>query len=440
MTAPGSHRGGAYSWYVVSLLSLAHLVSFLDRFVLSVVLTPLRIDFPLGDTQLGLLHGTGFVVLYGVAALPLGRLADVTHRRNLIIFGLLSWSLCTIGFGFAHSVTGLFAARIGVGLGEACLVPAGMSLVVAYVERDRLGRGVALFTLGASLGAGTALLMGGTLLAWLQARHGLAIRGITLSPWRALFALSGLPGVALAVAMLLTVREPARRAAATQRPRLRDVLSFFVARRFALLGHICAGALLILAGQSVLAWAPTFYVRAFHLPPTEAAQSVGLVALLVTPLGVLGGGALYDWIRERGIPFGSARIIALTAVGTAVPAAIFLIAGAALTSLVALGMTILLLSVATPCLLTALQLMAPERFRGASTALFLMMTTLIGVGLGPFLTGLFSERIFTAPDGIRLALLTVIFAALGASAASAWLSRQAVDAAIAEGQDALHFG
>ena len=109
----------AYSWYVTILLSFGYLVSLLDRFVIGLIFDPLKREFDLSDTQLGLLHGTGFVLLYIIAALPMGRLADTRNRRTMIAIGIALWSMATSLCAFASSFPTLLAARVLVGLGEA---------------------------------------------------------------------------------------------------------------------------------------------------------------------------------------------------------------------------------------------------------------------------------------------------------------------------------
>ena len=125
---PVAPSAPAYAWYVALLLATAHLVSFIDRYLMSLMMEPLKADLGVSDTQLGLLQGTGFVVLYTLVAVPLGLTADRVNRRNLIVAGILVWSLATAMCGLASSFGWLFAARIGVGFGEAALVPAAMSL------------------------------------------------------------------------------------------------------------------------------------------------------------------------------------------------------------------------------------------------------------------------------------------------------------------------
>ena len=230
--APAAQAGaGPYAWYVAILLAAAHLVSFVDRFVMSLVMEPLKADLGLSDFQLGLLQGTGFVILYTLVALPLGLMADRVNRRNLIVAGIVLWSLATGLCGLAYSFGSLFLARIGVGFGEAALVPAAMSLLAAYFPRRQLGRAVSLFTTGASLGKSTALIGGGAVLAMLVAAGGLTLPGIgRLVPWQGTFVVMAVPGFLLA-ALLLTLREPPRPAVTTIRPGFATALASVGAHR-----------------------------------------------------------------------------------------------------------------------------------------------------------------------------------------------------------------
>ena len=165
-------RPARYKWYVAAVLCAAHTVAIIDRFVMVLVTEPLRAAMHLSDTQLGLLQGTGFAILYCGFAVPSGAVADATNRRNLIMVGLALWSLATLAAAFATSFEMLFATRILVGMGEACLVPAGMSLLAAYFAPANLARGTAIFGLGANFGYGFAFLGGGALLTALTASGG----------------------------------------------------------------------------------------------------------------------------------------------------------------------------------------------------------------------------------------------------------------------------
>jgi predicted MFS family arabinose efflux permease len=138
---PASYPNVAYAWYVVAVLFAATLLSQLDRQLPALLVRPLKQEFGISDTAFSLMQGYGFALFYTLAGLPLGRLVDRGNRRNLIIVGLLFWSLATALFAFAHTYMHLLLARIGVGIGEAVLAPAAYSLIADYIEPSRGGRG-----------------------------------------------------------------------------------------------------------------------------------------------------------------------------------------------------------------------------------------------------------------------------------------------------------
>ncbi|MDA5194400.1 MFS transporter [Govanella unica] len=409
-----------YAWYVAILLSSAHLISFIDRFVMSLVLVPIKTELGLSDTQLGLLHGTGFVILYTVAAIPLGRMADLGNRRNLIIGGILIWSLATTACGLANSFNSLFAARIAVGFGEAALVPAAMSLIAAYFSREKLSRAVGTFTMGASLGKSVALIIGGATLAWLVTRGGLALPGMMhASPWQGLFILASLPGVAVAL-LLLTVREPARvREAHHAKPSVREVFAYINGQRPAYLWHTIASAAAILLVQSYAAWAPTFYIRFFAFTPAEAGLAVGMVVLVAGPLGHITGGYLTDKFQARGVTGAPGLVIGSMLVLAILPAVIFCTTRNQTLSLAAYGLLTFCTTAAAPPGLSGIQLITPERLRGIMSACFLAAVTFIAIGMGPTLIGIMTDKLFGNEQalGSSLLLATIVFAIFGAVAA-----------------------
>src|ERR1700732_5376463 len=157
----GEYPRRPYAWAVVAILIATAVLSYTDRQVLSLLVDPIRSDLGITDTQISLLLGTAFAVVYGIAGLPLGFLADRTSRRNLIFAGVLVWSCGTLACGFSHSFGQLFAARIVVGLGEAVLSPAAISLISDYFPPARRGTAVGCFLSGIAMGRGASLLIGG---------------------------------------------------------------------------------------------------------------------------------------------------------------------------------------------------------------------------------------------------------------------------------------
>ena len=161
---PEGYPRSSYAWYVVGVLVLTTVLSYTDRQILSLLVDPIRQDLAISDTQVGLLIGTAFAFVYGIAGLPLGWLADRLRRRDLIVAGISLWSLGTVCCGLSHNFAQFFAARLLVGIGEAVLTPASISMISdSFPSRSR-GRATSVFLMGIAMGAGGAILFGGLIL------------------------------------------------------------------------------------------------------------------------------------------------------------------------------------------------------------------------------------------------------------------------------------
>jgi len=204
---------------LVILLAATQLLAFSDRFLITLVAQPLKLDLALSDAQLGILQGSAFALLNAAAMPWAGGVADAGHRRILLMASVLVWSAATLACGLATSFAVLLAARAFLGLGQAAIAPAALSLMAHRLPRRRMGRSVALLTAGASLGRSLALLAGGAMLAGLTAAHDLDLPGYgTLHPWQALFLLACLPNIALLIGLGGWPSRPRRRSARDGRP------------------------------------------------------------------------------------------------------------------------------------------------------------------------------------------------------------------------------
>lgn len=428
-------RAGTYAWYVAVVLSLAHLVSFIDRFVMSLMLAPIKATFGASDFQLGLLQGVGFVILYCIAAIPLGRIVDVGHRRGLIVTGILFWSAATAACGLARNFETLFTARIAVGLGEACLVPAALSLITAYFPGRSLGRAVSVFSTGATLGASTALIGGGALLGWLATRAPLAVPGLgPLAPWQSLFVIAALPGL-VAAGLLMTVREPARKISRQDRPGLAAALGYVRANGRAYVLHVGATCAVVVLYQALTAWSPTFLIRRFGLSIPQSGFLIGGLLLFAGPAGNLIGGALTDRFHAAGKAGAPGLTIALALAAAVVPGAVFCLSPHLATAMIAWTLLLVCVSAGVPAALAGVQVITPDRFRGTISALFLASYTLVGVGLGPTLVGLLTDRVFRNEQQIWLSLLCIVIAVPLVGVVLAMLGRKpmAASSVLAEG-------
>ena len=376
-----------------SLLALAYTLSFFDRALVAVAGASIKRDLGLDDGQFGFLSGTAFAILYGLFSVPLGWYADRTDRRALIACGMLFWSAMTAVCGLAQSFAVMVAARIGVGIGEACLIPAAVSLIHDTVPAERRARAIALFLIGAALGNAFALLGGGFALQYLTATIGLA-------PWRLLFLAASLPGLVLA-ATLLAVEEPARTAnrswstAHTSLAHLRDN-----SQAYGLL--TAATACSIALAQTQAAWIPQFFSRRFDLAPGEGAVTAGFLFLLSAPLGQWVGGQMIDRFAKRGIPAAHNLVLAICCAMSLPAAAGYCLADDLHHAELAYLLFNLLVFAATPAGLSGWQRLTPARYQGMVSALLGAIATVFGIGLGPLAVGVLADRWTLAP-----ALLTV---------------------------------
>src|ERR1700748_3880737 len=174
----------SYAWTVVVILTATAVLPYTDRQVLSLLVDPIRGELGITDTQVSLLLGTAFAVVYGIAGIPLGWLADRTSRRNLIFAGVLVWSIGTLACGLSHSFGELFAARIVVGTGEAVLSPAAISLISDYFPPARRGTAVGFFLSGIAMGIGASILIGGGVLHFVELGALTGTPLAALAPWR----------------------------------------------------------------------------------------------------------------------------------------------------------------------------------------------------------------------------------------------------------------
>jgi len=416
----GLARPSAYAWYVATLLSAAHLVSFIDRFVMGLLVQPMRASLGLTDGQIGLLQGVAFALLYAVAGIPLGRLADIGARRVLIACGMVVWSIATAACAFAGSFWSLFGARLLVGVGEAALVPAAMSILAAYFTRRHLGRALSLFTTGAALGKTTALI-GGAALLGLFLRHSLTIATYALLPWQSVFLVASLLGLFL-VPFILTIVEPARAPRTSfDGARLRDALDHIArhAAPFAL--HTIAACSAILLVQSFGAWSPAYFARVRGYSVVDAGYLVGFITLVTGPAGGLSGGWAVDRLARAGVRE-AALVVILSGLVIAVPSVLLLVVlPNGILPLIAFALLMFAVSAtAGPCL-AGLAAITPMLHRGAVTSVYMCVMTFVSVGLGPLLVGVASDHLAKSGGslGVALAGVTVLVSLIGIAAAIA---------------------
>lgn len=424
----------AYAWYVVTILLIAYTCSFIDRLILTLLVAPIREDLGISDTQMSLLVGFAFAVLYTFAGIPLGYVADRWNRRRLIGLGIGSWSVMTAFCGLAPTYAFLFLARVGVGVGEATLSPAAYSLMSDYFPKSRLGRAIAVYSIGVPLGSGIALVIGGSIVQLATSMPSVDLPGVgSAAPWRLVFFMVGLPGLLIAL-LMLTVREPIRRGmgASPDRVRMRDAIAFVLARRRTFGPFFVGLSLLTLVIYGNMAWIPTFFARTYGMPAATAGLYFGIILAAGGALGLVAGGALADRLYQRGFKDGHLRTVLIATVG----AAPFLVAGPLMPNptwaFVCVALAMFIATMHGGVAGAALQIISPNRFRGQVTAIYFFVANMIGFGLGPTAVALITDYGFGDDAALRysLAIVAAIFLPLSALVVASGLSafRDSVEA------------
>ena len=382
--------------FTLTLLLALYTLSFIDRTILSLLIEPIKRDLHLTDLSVSLLIGTAFSIFYATAGHPLSYLADRWNRRNLIVIGVSLWSLMTAMGGFAQSFSALFVARMGVGLGEAALSPAAYSLIADTFPKERTGRAMAIYTIGATLGAGLALILGGLVVRAVTASPSfeLPIVGV-LQPWRAVLVCVGMPGLVLAGLMLLT-REPARGGAGSApAPHDQIALTTFLISHWRLFAPLfLALGLFSAASYGALMWIPSLFIRTFAMTTAQAALPFGLVVAVSGIAGMLTGGSWADRLRQGGVSDAYVRVLLYGAIG-GLPA--FILAPLMPTSALMLAVLFVAffchsLQAGLPA--ASIHLVTPRHLRARVVAIYLLVTALAGVGLGPTLVALATRYVF----------------------------------------------
>ncbi|MFN3231330.1 MAG: spinster family MFS transporter [Alphaproteobacteria bacterium] len=397
-------------WFAVSILSLAYILSYVDRIIINLLVGPIKETFAISDTQFGMLQGLAFGLFYTLAALPLGRLVDSRSRRAIAAGGIVVFSLFSILSGLAKSYWQLFAARVGVGAGEASLTPAAYSIISDYFPPEKLGRAISVFTMSAFVGIGVAYIAGGTVVAWLSSLDNLALPLIgEIQPWQMAFIVVGLPGF-LVAALLFAIREPVRRGlrgGESAAVPVRVVAGEIMQRRKALLPLFAGFSMITLSGYASAVWTPAFLIRTYEWTPLDVGLWYGLTYLAVGPAGAIFGGWWCDRLTKQGHLDAPLRVAAFGYVGSGLFGGLAPLMPSAELALLVFAPAIFMSTIPYPMAGTALQLIAPNQIRGQLSALYMTVINVVGLGLGPMIVGLFTDFVFMDEGDVRYSLAIV---------------------------------
>lgn len=412
-----------YSWYVVSVLTLVYVCSFIDRQILSLLVGPIRRDLGISDTQVSVLIGFSFAMFYTLFGIPLGRLADTHSRRSIIAVGFALWSILTASCGLARNFAQMLVLRMGVGVGEASLSPSAYSLITDYFPKERLATAISVYSMGIYLGSGLAYLLGGVVVRLASVKQSWMFPVVgAVRPWQVIFFVVGLPGLLIAL-LLYTVREPVRRGLLGEGSRIpmRQVFAYIFRNKRTFLSHNIGFGLLSLASYASGAWIPEFFRRVYHWEIPTIGLVYGSIVAVFGSLGIVSAGRIADWLRGRDVLNANMRVGAYVAM-LAIPVhfLLFLAPSGAWASIWLAPASIL---AAAPFGIApaAIQQMMPNPMRGQASAVYLFILNLIGLGIGPTAVGACTQHLFGRDGAVNYSLLIVTVTASTLGGLILWL-------------------
>lgn len=406
------------AWYAAAVFGVFFVISFLDRQIFAVLVSPIKADLQLTDLELSYVGGLSFVLFYVVFGLPMGRLADQYNRKLILGCGLVLWTSATTLCGFATQYWHLLALRMGVGLGEAALAPCAFSILADLFPRHRLATAVSICTAGAAIGLGMAYLGGAVVLDWSQhlaGNDGLVSVPLLgdLAPWRIVLTSVGVAGL-LFSSLLLTLAEPLRQHARRGPAQLEDAAVAINEIVLFLKCHassfLCVFVGMGFVSLSVYAggfWDIAFFERTYGQAPQVSGVYYGIVALVSQAIGNLIGGLSADYLTHKRSQDAKLLVLGVAAVFCVGFRFAYPMMPTFQWALAFVTPAIILNSLPYGVAGAAVQIMSPARMRGQMTALYYFVQSIIGMGIGPTSVAFLTERILGNLDWIGLAIALV---------------------------------
>lgn len=419
-----------YSNYVLAVLFIVYVFNFMDRQVLSIVLEDIKKDIELSDSYMGFLAGFAFSFMYTFAGIPIARYADRASRRNVVTVGLLVWTGFTAATGLVASFGQLFAARIGVGIGEAAGSPPSHSLISDYFPVERRATALSIYGMGIYIGIAAAMIFGG----YIAENFG----------WRTVYKTIGLAGIPLAALVWFTVRELPRgfsdrsegepTEVAPQPPLVEALMAILRIRSLMLI--IAGTAVQSLAGYGLMVWGAPFMIRVHEMSRVDVGLALGLIFGVAGCAGVYVGGRLSDHFGQRDETWYMKLPAVQAALG--IPFLVgFLLAPSPALSLACFAPFYFIANMYIGPMFAMTQGLVPPSMRATASAINLFIVNLVGLGLGPWLMGYLNDALAAqyGDISIRYSLLSVGLVG-GSAVIFFWLASQSLPRDLAAAREA----
>ena len=389
--------------YALVMLTAIYSLNFLDRRVIAILIDPIKHDYHLSDKAMGFISGFGFVIFYSILAAPVARWADRGNRRSIISWGLVIWSGMTALAGIAQNAVQLTLSRFGVGVGEAAGTAPSSSMISDLFPGSRRSGAMAVYQLGPVIGGFLGFFIGG----WVNQVYG----------WHAAFLVAGIPGLLVALIFRFTVKEPTRGISEVKRvdtgqDSLRQTFRFMLSQRCYMI--LLIGFCFTTFTQFGLGtWAPSFFGRIHHLNTKQIGIYAGTAQAIAGLVGTLAGGYLSDFLGRRNVRW---RIYVSAICSILACPGVLLFATSR--SLFWCIVGFMIFSAASPVhvgpIVAVSHSVVKVGMRAFATSVIYLISELLGLGLGPFLIGVFNDHYSHAlgVDVIRYSVATAAFTTL----------------------------
>ena len=385
-----------YSWYALGVLTVVYVLNFLDRTLIYILFTPIKKEMAFTDLQLALLGTTSFVIFYTLLGIPFGRLADRVSRKNLIAGGLAVWSLFSGLTGFAKGFWAMFFCRLMVGVGEATLGPAALSLLSDYFPPRMRATVQGVYSSGIAIGSGLAFFLGG----WIGQNYG----------WRYAFYFLGFPGLLLAVVVFfLREQRRGRTEVVPVHFSSKDwkILFSSVPLRYLYLGYGLFG----IASNNLGIWVPSFFVRVHGMSLVLIGTVAGILAIVVGVPVTIMGGYLSDKFRRFGK--GGRMMFSASAAAISVPLWLLLLFSENRSLLLILNCALFALAISWlgPAAADVHDIAGPH-LRGLGIGIYFSTVNICAYGIGSPLIGKMNDLlgVNSSPGAMRYSLMVCLVA------------------------------
>lgn len=401
-------EGLATAWWMVAVLFALYVLSWVDRLILSMLVTPIKAHLLLSDVQVSMVTSTSFAIFYAIFGLPLGWASDRFSRRWIIFGGVMLWALATTACGFAESYEALLAGRIMVGVGEAALLPAAYSLIADAFPTRMLTRATSTFQMAGKVGSATAFALGGIAIAFAAAHTGIHIpfHG-PAQPWQLVMMMVGLPGIVIGL-LVFTFPDPGRRGTPRRAAAANGEIGAFVRAHWKLLGLMLIGtSCLAMCGYSMTNWVPAYIERHFGWKPVQYGLALSLMNI-VSAVSLVANGWIVDRLFSRGMQDAHLRFYGWLIVAL-LPVVAYMFFATNIHVFLACYCVAQFITVPFMVYVSSVMgLIAPPTIRARMLAFFLFVFTILGLGAGPAIVAALTQYVFASEAALGQSLAVVV--------------------------------